>query len=158
MTVNDKNDYVCPFCTPKDLAIIFESNLFRAIYNKYPTVEGHSLIITKRHLESLTQLTLQEWIELREVTNKLLEALFTSFKSKSFDYAIQDGFAAGGSIDHFHIHVIPRKLGDLSSPEQWYPELLRKKFEPSERKKVELSMEAMRKIANEIKRHINNKE
>lgn len=150
--LNKKNK--CPFCVVENSAMISESKNFRVIYNKYPTVEGHSLIITKRHIKSLLELSEEEWIELKNISNGLIRGLFKCFDSKSFDYAIQEGFDAGGSIDHFHIHVIPRKTGDLSDPDQWYPELVRQKLEPDARRKVELTLDEMKNIAIKIKSYI----
>lgn len=152
MEIIDKTE--CLFCSPENLAVIHESQFFRAVYNKYPTVEGHSMIITKRHIESLLDLTVNEWGELKEMSKILIGGLFRTFTVKSFDYAVQEGLEAGGSIDHFHIHVIPRKFGDLESPDDWYPELVRQRLEPTQRKKVELSLEEMRNMARKIEDNI----
>ncbi|CAN5170815.1 hypothetical protein BH23BAC1_BH23BAC1_38690 [soil metagenome] len=100
-----------------------ESQNFAAIYNISPILPGHSLIISKAHFESLFELSeahLTEFMILGRNTAQFLSAVFNS---DSFDWAIQEKEAAGQSVSHLHMHVVPRKIGDLKDPGAWYQEL-----------------------------------
>ena len=112
----------CPFCSSNvDVAKFDESENFLAIYNIAPILPGHSLVIPKRHVESLMDLDDKELHEMmmfsRETTRLLLEV----FKSTGFDWTVQEGEEAGQSVPHLHMHLIPRKSDDLSQPGDWYP-------------------------------------
>jgi bis(5'-adenosyl)-triphosphatase len=86
---------------------------------------GHSLVITKRHIKSFFGLKDIEVKELFKVIKKATKALMKVYDSDGFDLAIQEGEAAGQSIEHFHIHIIPRKKGDMKGdPSQWFVNLL----------------------------------
>lgn len=144
----------CPFCERSQLVIISESVLFIAICNKFPIVEGHSLIIPKRHVQRYMDLTSDDWNDLHGISRQLIQALLSTFDTNSFDYALQEGVPAGGSIEHLHFHVIPRRLKDLSSPGDWYPELVRQHIDPSQRRRVELGLEQMELVAKQVREHL----
>ena len=117
----------CPFCEPEIIESAFlESENFLAIYNLSPILPGHSLIIPKRHILSFLDLSekgLTEFISLGQRTAYILSSYF---RSKSFNLSIQDGFWAGQTVLHLHMHLIPRAQGDLKNPGDWYPELEKK--------------------------------
>lgn len=146
----------CPFCSRKELAVIFESAKFLAIYNKFPVVPGHCLLVPKRHVEAYLCLDPSELADLTGASRRLIEAAISAHNTSSFDYALQEGVAAGGTIPHLHFHVIPRRSADLSRPDEWYPELLRQQIEPSLRERVELTMEAMSIESDRIKKMLAN--
>jgi bis(5'-adenosyl)-triphosphatase len=56
----------------------------------------------------------------RRVTRILARA----FSADGFDWSIQDGVSAGQTVPHLHLHVIPRRAGDLPDPGDWYPALM----------------------------------
>jgi bis(5'-adenosyl)-triphosphatase len=103
--------------------VFAESENFLAIYNLAPILAGHSLIIPRKHVLSLLDLSDAEYHELmifaKEVTNILLKA----FNSDSFNWSIQDNHAAGQTVLHLHLHIVPRLVGDMSDPGDWYPEI-----------------------------------
>ena len=140
----------CPFCNFRDLAIIFESEFFRAAYNKFPIVTGHSLLAPKRHIESFLELSTSESEELFYVSKRIISAVLRVFDTDSFDFALQEGVPAGGTIAHLHFHVIPRRVGDLGCPDDWYPELLKQYIHPSNRERVALSADEMLREARRI--------
>ena len=105
--------------------IFYQSRNFFCVYNVKPILPGHSLVITKRHVKSFFGLKDIEVKELFKVIKKATKALMKVYDSDGFDLAIQEGEAAGQSIDHFHIHIIPRKIGDMKGdPSQWFVNLL----------------------------------
>lgn len=112
----------CPFCDSRiDEAKFSESENFLAIYNIAPILPGHSLIIPKRHVESLLELDDKEFYEMTVFSRDITKMLIEIFKSSGFDWKIREGEDAGQSIPHLHIHMIPRRPNDLTKPGDWYP-------------------------------------
>lgn len=112
----------CPFCLNNDSPFYFlKDNYFKAIYNKSPILPGHSLIVPNRHVERFSELSDEELAGLLLFTKKVNELLNYFFPSSGFNWTIQDGAAAGQTMPHLHVHVIPRKEGDLPDPGDWYP-------------------------------------
>jgi len=110
----------CPFCQKTKKDYILESSHFAVIYNISPILPGHSLIIPKSHFESLFELDEDELAEFMILSRKLADLLNRVFDTKAFDWAIQEGEEAGQSQAHLHMHVVPRKIGDLRDPGAWY--------------------------------------
>jgi len=112
----------CPFCSSNtDIAKFSESENFLAIYNIAPILPGHSLIVPKRHVESLMDLDDKELHEMMVFSRDATKLLLNVFKSTGFDWTIQNGEEAGQSVPHLHLHLIPRRPKDLSQPGDWYP-------------------------------------
>lgn len=117
---------ICPFCSEKILHTKFdESNKFIAIYNIAPILPGHSLIIPKKHVESLLDLTEEDLYEMVSFSRNVVKALLMAFNVNAFNWTIQEGEEAGQTVSHLHLHLIPRQMNDLPRPSDWYP-LLRK--------------------------------
>ena len=150
----------CPFCDPNvDEARFSESENFQAIYNIAPILPGHSLIIPKRHVESLLELNDKELHEMMIFSRNTTEMLLEFFKSSSFDWTIQEGEDAGQSVSHLHLHLIPRRSNDLSQPGDWYPLLRESESEIIDSStRARLSPEEMRLIVSRIHEFSANKE
>lgn len=120
----------CVFCDEKIIDSVFAaSENFRAIYNIAPVLPGHSLIIPKKHyqsLEDLPEILMGEMMHFSRATWMLLKKVFGA---EAFDWILQDGKAAGQTVMHLHIHLIPRKELDLPEPGDWYPQLKKKESE-----------------------------
>ena len=120
----------CPFCDETIRRAQFaESDNFRAIYNLAPVLPGHSLVISKRHVQSLMDLTENELGEMMLFARKVVRALGKTFQAAAFDLTIQDGEAAGQTVPHLHLHLIPRLPADLPAPGDWYPLLQKSQAE-----------------------------
>jgi bis(5'-adenosyl)-triphosphatase len=113
----------CPFCTKTSNYFILQNPQFAAIYNISPILPGHSLIIPRRHVESLFELTEEELAEFMKMGREMARLLGWVFHTDAFDWAIQEKEAAGQSVPHLHMHVVPRSIGDLASPGAWYQAL-----------------------------------
>lgn len=113
----------CPFCQKSSDYFILESAHFAALYNLSPILPGHSLIIPRRHVESLFELTEEELAEFMKMGRDMARLLGRVFNTDAFDWAIQEKEAAGQSVPHLHMHVVPRSIGDLASPGAWYQQL-----------------------------------
>lgn len=115
----------CPFCHKPKETFIIESTHFAVIYNLSPILPGHSLVIPKTHYTSLFDLTEEGLSEFMLLSRKLAELQTVVFDTTAFNWAIQEDEAAGQSVDHLHMHVVPRKIGDLEHPGAWYSALER---------------------------------
>lgn len=104
----------CVFCTINES--IFDDNHFWIIKDNYPVSSGHTLIIPKKHILSFFDLDQQDFIHLYSVIKKLKIFLDQQFNPDGFNIGINDGKSAGRTIDHLHIHVIPRYLNDQKDP------------------------------------------
>ena len=105
-------DTSCPFCQitsgNTDKTIQFENQIGFVIRDGYPITKGHTLIIPKRHVSSFFEITQQERQALFELVDQAKIQLDQEFKPASYNIGINDGEAAGQTIPHLHIHLIPR--------------------------------------------------
>jgi diadenosine tetraphosphate (Ap4A) HIT family hydrolase len=110
----------CPFCTiaNEDCSdrIIRSSNLAIAIEDGFPVSKGHTLIIPRRHIASFFDTTDAERNALMELLNRAKILLDTKYKPDGYNVGINDGPVAGQTINHMHIHLIPRYTGDMTDP------------------------------------------
>ena len=86
------------------------------IYDNYPVSKGHSLVIPKRHISSLSEATTQEITALFSLVDETKKQLYDIYKPTGFNIGINDGASAGQTVMHLHIHVIPRYKGDQEDP------------------------------------------
>jgi len=87
--------------------IYHDSNII-AILDKYPIDKGHSLVITKKPYEKLTDMSNQEVAELFSKIPKIANAIIKATNADAFSIAQNNGKAAKQIISHVHIHIIPR--------------------------------------------------
>ena len=107
----------CIFCNLEPSRIEDRNEFFVAIKDLYPVTEGHTLIIPNRHVESFFELTRDEEIAMLDMLSSQKEKLSQLDKSiTGFNVGINDGEDAGQTIMHCHIHLIPRRKGDMESP------------------------------------------
>lgn len=115
MTDNHKRKEDCPFCSG-NLSIIAEGEHCFAIRDGYPVSEGHSLIISRRHVNDFSDLTEEEQAACLEMTAHIRKELEKEYRPEGFNIGINIGRAAGQTVFHSHIHVIPRYEGDMDDP------------------------------------------
>ncbi|MEM3839336.1 MAG: HIT domain-containing protein [Candidatus Micrarchaeaceae archaeon] len=105
-----------PFCNKEDIAgtIFYKSRHFMALYNIRPILPGHSLLIPIRHVTRITELDEEESKDMVRSMKEVLPVLvkFYGDKDGSYNLAVQSGPSSGRTIDHLHIHLIPRKPDD----------------------------------------------
>ena len=109
-------DFSCSFCQKYKFNLIFENNHCLIIEDQFPVSSGHLLVITKRHVESFFLTTKEEKIALFEGIEQAKLLVEEKLKPDGFNIGINDGAAAGQTINHLHIHVIPRYKGDSQDP------------------------------------------
>jgi diadenosine tetraphosphate (Ap4A) HIT family hydrolase len=106
----------CPFCTlPADRALL-STPLTLALRDAYPVSPGHTLVIPRRHIASFFDLTAAERTDLFALLDQARAGLDAEFHPDGYNIGINDGPAAGQTIGHLHIHLIPRYVGDQPDP------------------------------------------
>ena len=117
MNVRDPNN-PCIFCKIKHEELQFENQLAYSSIDSYPVSEFHSLIVPKRHVETYFELNNEEIQACNELILKTKEKILKQDPSvKGFNIGTNAGKTAGQSIFHCHIHLIPRREGDVDNPQ-----------------------------------------
>ncbi|MFQ5679812.1 MAG: HIT family protein [Gemmatimonadota bacterium] len=106
----------CPFCEVEPERIRLEAEVGLAIRDLFPVADGHLLVIPRRHVASLYDLTASEQTALWDLTRDARNLLIDELRPDGFTIGLNEGMAAGQSVDHSHLHVIPRYLGDVPDP------------------------------------------
>ena len=108
----------CLFCNPKESGIALENDLAYASYDTYPVSDYHCLIIPKRHIIDYFELSDDEVIACNNLIKTFKKEVMDKDKSiKAFNIGTNAGKVAGQSIMHCHIHLIPRREGDVDNPQ-----------------------------------------
>jgi bis(5'-adenosyl)-triphosphatase len=146
-------DISCPFCSIKLKESVFlESGDFIAIYNIAPILEGHSLVIPRRHIESIYELHQAEMEEFFKFAAQATKILMKTFNGEGFDWSFQQGEVAGQTVAHVHLHIVIRKPGDLPGSGEWYEEVRKNESILLESKsRQRLSPDEMRTIVKKIR-------
>jgi diadenosine tetraphosphate (Ap4A) HIT family hydrolase len=106
----------CPFCHLPADRILRGTALCLAFEDAYPVSRGHSLIVPRRHVASFFELTSDERGELLDLLAWKREDLMRRLKPAGFNIGVNDGAAAGQTVMHVHMHLIPRFDGDREDP------------------------------------------
>ena len=108
----------CLFCDSKKSGIAHENDLAYASYDSYPVSDHHCLIIPKRHIRDYFDMTNDELIACNDLIQIVKnEILSKDTNVKGFNIGTNAGKIAGQSIMHCHIHLIPRREGDVDNPQ-----------------------------------------
>ncbi len=107
----------CIFCNIDKSRIEIENDLALSFKDLYPVTEGHTLVIPKRRVQSFFELSSNE----KKAMFELLESQKQDLQNKDklitgFNIGINDGQDAGQTVMHCHIHLIPRRKGDMKDP------------------------------------------
>jgi diadenosine tetraphosphate (Ap4A) HIT family hydrolase len=107
----------CIFCQlPRD-RVIFENELAMVIRDAFPVTEGHTLIIPKRHVADYFDLFQPELNAIQSLTTQARQELLQNGASiEGFNVGVNAGQCAGQTVFHCHIHLIPRRSGDVTDP------------------------------------------
>ena len=106
----------CPFCNPSPEDIVLENDLCYARYDKYPVSPGHLLLIPFRHIPTLFDATDDEQAALLALVREAKTLLDGRFHPDGYNVGVNVGAAAGQTVMHLHVHVIPRYAGDVEDP------------------------------------------
>lgn len=115
---NPLNKMNCIFCDKEKQrpAIFCENDLFFARWDDFPVSQGHALIVPKRHIVSLFELTSDELTPLFELLKQTKDIISTKYKPDGYNIGANEGGAAGQTVHHLHLHLIPRYAGDVPNP------------------------------------------
>jgi len=104
----------CPFCAiPRDQVLI-EHPLALAKRDGYPVSKGHTLIIPRRHVASFFETTEEERRAMLKLLDEMKAMLDREHKPDGYNIGINNGAAAGQTVMHLHLHLIPRYAGDTA--------------------------------------------
>jgi diadenosine tetraphosphate (Ap4A) HIT family hydrolase len=105
----------CIFCR-LSRPFLAESKVSLAFLDGFPVSPGHSLVIPKRHAVSLWEMTDEEYTDAFDLVRQVKNILQENFKPQGFNIGVDCGEAAGQSVFHAHIHIVPRYDGDVQRP------------------------------------------
>lgn len=106
----------CPFCQFDPAKVLLENDLAFAFYDGFPVTLGHTLVVPKRHVPSFFEITREEQAALFDLVGRVRELILEERSPDAFNIGINDGVAAGQTVLHLHIHLIPRYAGDTEDP------------------------------------------
>ena len=104
----------CLLCEKHDY--ILENDYGYAIYDDYPVSLGHMLIIPKKHIVDFFGADEQTRLHLFKLLDEAKQLLDEKYHPDGYNIGMNCQMAAGQSIMHLHIHLIPRYIGDTPSP------------------------------------------
>jgi len=115
--VKDLNN-PCLFCNSEASGIAYENELAYASYDTHPVSNLHCLIIPKRHFADFFDLNNAELIACNDIIKIIKKEIIEKDKTvKAFNIGTNAGKISGQSIMHCHIHLIPRRDGDVEDPQ-----------------------------------------
>ena len=107
----------CPFCEIPKKRILEEDELCYVIHDGFPVTDLHTLVIPKRHVETYFDLYQLELNSCNRMIQKFKDQIEKEDKSvKGFNIGINNGKVSGQTVFHCHIHLIPRREGDVENP------------------------------------------
>ena len=105
-----------PFFPVEEGRVILEGANCLAFFDRYPVSEGHALVVPFRPVLSLFELDERAQAEIWDTVRRVREILEGRFHPAGFNIGVNDGQAAGQTVPHAHVHVIPRYAGDVPDP------------------------------------------
>jgi histidine triad (HIT) family protein len=142
----------CVYCELpeiKERGEVASNELAWAFPTNIPIVPGHILIVPKRCVAKIKDMTKEEIEAILNLRDKLEKALIELFDAEGFNYSWNEGKIAGQSVPHFHLHMLPRKYGDNGITEYEPRKFL---YRPGSRE--ETSEDELQAIAKMIKNKI----
>ncbi|MBK8741254.1 MAG: HIT family protein [Betaproteobacteria bacterium] len=106
----------CVFCALAPGRIILSNDLAVAFRDGFPVSPGHTLVIPRRHVRSFFDTTAEERTALFALLDAAKAGIDSEFRPDGYNIGVNDGAAAGQTVPHLHIHLIPRYGGDKKEP------------------------------------------
>ena len=106
----------CPFCDLARSRIYLANDVAVAFPDAYPVSDGHTLVVPRLHVVSLFDLAGADQVELWKLVALVRSKLLSELKPDGFNIGVNDGLAAGQTVMPAHVHVIPRRKGDVPDP------------------------------------------
>lgn len=105
----------CPFCRVERSVLAKNLHAF-AIEDGFPVSPGHSLVIPKAHVSTIFDLSEEIYAACFDLARVVKDLLQTKYSPDGFNIGVNCGESAGQTIDHAHLHIIPRYKGDVPNP------------------------------------------
>lgn len=115
MTRQDGPD-TSPFLSVPEDEWIASNTMGFAIRDRYPVTPGHSLVVPRRVIETWWEASAEERVGLWELVDAVKQQLDEEYRPDGYNVGFNQGRAGGETIGHLHIHVIPRRFGDVPDP------------------------------------------
>jgi diadenosine tetraphosphate (Ap4A) HIT family hydrolase len=108
----------CIFCEIYEIKsrIILQNSYAYAISDQFPVSQGHTLIILKRHVPSIFEASSEEITSIFDLAMQIQKLITKQHNPDGYNVGFNDLKAAGQSIPHCHMHIIPRYQGDVENP------------------------------------------
>jgi diadenosine tetraphosphate (Ap4A) HIT family hydrolase len=107
---------VSPFLAIEPSAWVASNDLAFAVRDQYPVTPGHTLVISRRPVPTWFDATGEEQIALLDLVRLVKGALDSELRPDGYNVGFNVGEAAGQTVMHLHVHVIPRFHGDVVDP------------------------------------------
>ena len=107
---------ICIFCLRGEREAVHAHELALALPDTYPLTQGHTLVIPRRHVSSFFELTTAERVAMLGLLDIAKADLDKRHRPDAYNIGINDGPAAGQTVMHVHMHLIPRYANDTSDP------------------------------------------
>jgi len=106
----------CPFCNPDPARVFLQAELIVGLWDGFPVAAGHALLVTRRHVASWFDATASEQQALTDAIQTVRHEILRRHAPDGFNIGVNVGEAAGQTVPHLHVHVIPRYRGDIPDP------------------------------------------
>lgn len=106
----------CPFCPPPKERVFHEAPLVLGVWDGFPVSPGHALLVPRRHVATWFEASTDERAALTEAIEVAREVILARHRPDGFNVGMNLGAAAGQTVPHLHLHVIPRYAGDVEDP------------------------------------------
>ncbi len=114
--MSDSNPPNCPFCKLPPERVIDSNTRALIVADAFPVSPGHTLVILRRHVASFFETTSEEIAAIYELLQRAKNNLDGTLMPAGYNVGVNVGAAAGQTIKHVHVHLIPRYPGDASNP------------------------------------------
>jgi diadenosine tetraphosphate (Ap4A) HIT family hydrolase len=105
-----------PFANVEPARVFYESTLVIGLWDAFPVSPGHALVVPRRVVPTWFEATREEQVALLEGIEAARRAIEETLRPDGYNIGINLGAAAGQTVFHLHVHVIPRYLGDVEDP------------------------------------------
>ena len=132
----------CPFCT-NEIAhrVIYTADESYVILSRDAINPGQALVIPKRDVATILELTQFEVISMYTLAKKVADILVKELDYDGVNILMNSGEAAGQTIHHAHIHIVPRTIGDVPSAREWLnPAFVEREYTPNHKEIQRLSL------------------
>ena len=105
----------CIFCK-RDREVLLQSQLSFAAFDGFPLSKGHTLVLPKRHVATIWDLSDEEYLDVFDLVRRVQDLVQKEFEPQGINIGVNCGEGAGQTVFHAHIHIIPRYAGDVPNP------------------------------------------